>query len=141
MANIWKTWIRASYLMRIIIALSYGLSVFGTPLSHTCKLGDKDVHNHHSECTYHQPEGNSCAEVRLISNQISHYDNKDQSPNTYCAACLYSNISKSFKANSTISLVSIETSARVQILPQLNFTKQLECLSSISLRAPPSITS
>ena len=140
MAYIWKKWLTAPGGIRIILALLYLFVTFSIPLSHTCQLADKDVHSHHSECTNHRHEDGNLIELRLASSQ-SNCDNKNQPNSTYCSACLYSLTSKAFKFCSNASLCSTQTVVRTQILPRLDFTKQLEWFSSVSLRAPPSITS
>lgn len=142
MANIWKKWLTNPGGMRVVLALFYGLATFGIPLSHTCKLTDRDVHNRHSECANHKLQSDSYAEVQhtttFSQNSLS---DKTDSHNLYCPACLYLLTSKVFKFRSNTSVCSIEAAVRIQIRSQLNFTKQLEWLSSISLRAPPGITS
>jgi len=142
MTNIWKKWLTNPGGIRIVLALLYGLAMFGIPLSHTCQLADKDVHNHHSGCTGHRLLSDEHVEVQSVTafNQNG-LTEKDKSHNLHCPACLYSLTSKAFKLYSNASLYPIQTVVRTQILPQLDFTKQLEWFSSISLRAPPSITS
>lgn len=142
MADIWKKWLINSGGMRVVLALLYLLATFGIPLNHTCKLSDKDGYNYHSECINHQLQSDSYVEVQHTTtfNQNSLSD-KTETHNLYCPACLFSLTSKAFRFCSNASLYSIQTVVRTQVLPQLNFTKQLEWLSSISLRAPPVITS
>ena len=140
MADIWKKWLNNPGGMRVILAFLYLLATFGIPLSHTCQLADKDIHRRYSECTNHRHEDCNLTELRLVSSQ-SNCDNKNQPHSTYCSACLYSLTSKAFKFYSNASLYPIQTVVRTQILPQLDFIKQLEWLSLVSLRAPPGITS
>jgi len=45
MANIWKKWITAPRGIRIVFTSLYLLVTFGSPLSHTCHLADKNVHH------------------------------------------------------------------------------------------------
>ena len=140
MADIWKKWLKNPGGMRVVLAFLYLLATFGVPLSHTCQLADKDIHHRYSECTNHLHESCNLTGLRLVFSQ-SNCDDKNQPHSTYCSACLYSLTSKTFRLCSNASLCSTQTVIRTQILPQLDFTKQLEWLSSISLRAPPSITS
>ena len=140
MADIWKKWLKNPGGMRVVLAFLYLLATFGVPLSHTCQLADKDIHHRYSECTSHRHENDNLTELRLAYSQ-SDCDNTNQPRSTYCSACLYSLTSKAFKLYSNASLYSIQTVVRTQIVPQFDFTKQLEWLSSVSLRAPPSITS
>ena len=142
MANIWKNWFEVPGGMRIVLTLLYGLATFGIPLNHTCELSGKDVHNCHSEYASHQLHSDSYFEVHHTATfNPNNLSDKTDSHDMYCLACLYSLTSKDFKLFSNTSLGSIQTVVRTQILPQLNFTKQLEWLILISLRAPPSITS
>ena len=140
MADIWKKWLKNPGWMRVVLAFLYLFTTFGTPLSHTCQLADKDIHRRYSECTNHRHEGCNLTGLRLASSQ-SDCDNKNQPHSTYCSACLYSLTAKAFKFCSNASLYSIQAVVRTQILPQLNFTKQLEWFCSAPLRAPPSIAS
>ena len=141
MADIWKKWLKNPGGMRVVLAFLYLLATFGVPLSHTCQLADKDGYNYHSECTSYQLHNDSYVEVHLTAFNQNNLSEKADSHNLYCPACLYSLTCKAFRVCSNGSLYSIQTVVRTQILPQLDFTKQLEWLSSISLRAPPSITS
>lgn len=140
MANIWKKWLINPGGMRVVLALLYMLAVFGIPLNHTCQLADKDIHNHHSECTNHRQGDDNFVKVRIVSNQAN-CDNNNQSHSTYCSACLYLLTSKTFKFCSNASLCSTQAVVRTQVLPQLSFIKQLEWFCSAPLRAPPCITS
>ena len=142
MANIWEKWVAATGGMRSILALLYALTVFGIPLSHTCKLSYRDVHDRHSECSSHLLYNDSNVEVHHTAtfNQNSLSDKTD-SHELYCPACLFSLTSKAFKLYSNTSLCSIQTVVRTQVLPQLSFTKQLKWFCSAPIRAPPSITS
>jgi hypothetical protein len=141
MADIWKKPLTNPGGIRIILALLYGLATFGIPLSHTCQLADKDIH-HHSECTSHLLHSDSNVEVHhtAIFNQNS-LSEKADSHDMYCPACLYLLNYKSFKPGLMVSLISIEITAKLHILSQINFTKQFVLLSSIALRAPPIIPS
>ena len=142
MANIWKKWFTNPGGMRMVLALLYLFATFGIPLSHTCKPADKDLHNYHTERASHQLQSDSFVELHhtAIFNQNGLSDKTD-SHELYCPACLYSRTSKVFKVCSNVSLYSIQTVARIQVLPQLSFTKQFEWFCSAPLRAPPSITS
>ena len=139
MTGIWKKQFTNHGGMRVILALLYLLATFGIGLNHTCQLVDENAHNKHRECANHKHEDDNFVETRFVFSQAD-CENKNQSRSVYCAACLYSLISKTFKLRSKISLCSIETTVRIQILPEFNFTKQLEWFSSIYLRAPPCIT-
>ena len=141
MADVWKKWVAATGGMRSILVLLYVLTVFGIPLSHTCKLSGKDVHNYHSEYTSRQLHSDSYVEVQSATafNQNG-LTKTAESHDLYCPACLFSLTSKAFRACSNVSLCSTQTVVGTQILPQLNFTKQLEWFYSAPLRAPPSIT-
>ena len=68
-------------------------------------------------------------------------DSKVLSSKQYCLACLYSLTSKPSKLSSAASLVSVEAVVSIRVVRRLNFAKQLEWLSSVSIRAPPTITS
>ena len=140
MANIWKKWFTNSGGMRVVLVLLCLFVTFSIPLNHTCQLGNKDLYDCHSVCSSYQETEGNFAEARFVPNQAS-YEGEDQCHSTYCLACLYSLTSKAFKFCSNASLYSIQAVVRTQILPQLDFTKQFEWLSSVSLRAPPSITS
>ena len=142
MTDIWKKWLKNPGGMRVVLAFLYLFATFGVPLNHTCKLSDKDRHNYNLECTSHQLQNDNHIEVHYttIFNQNSLSDRTD-SHNLYCPACLYSLTSKTLKLCSNSSVCSTQAVVRTQILPQLNFTKQLEWLSSVSLRAPPNIVS
>ena len=142
MGNIWKKWFTNPGGMRVVLALLYGLATFGIPLGHTCQLADKDIHLRHLECSSHLLGNNSYAEVHHTAtfNQNSLSDKTDFH-DLYCPVCLYSLTSKAFKLCSKASLYSTQTVVRTQVLPQLNFIKQLEWFCSAPLRAPPSIAS
>ena len=142
MVNVLKKNFTSHGQMRVVLALLYLLTTLSIPLSHTCQLAEKDAHNHHTECIGHQFQSNKCAEahsaVALDQNDITE---TAKSQNHCCPACLYLLISKASKFCSNASLYSTQTVKRTQPLLQLGFTKQLEWLCSVSLRAPPSITS
>ena len=142
MTNIWKKWFTNRGGMRVVLVLLYLLATFGIPLSHTCKLAYKDVHNCHLERASHQLHSDSFVEVHhtVIFNQNS-FSGKTDAHDLYCPACLYSLTSKTFKLCSNTSLCSTQTVVKTQVLPQLSFIKQLEWFCSAPLRAPPSITS
>ena len=142
MANIMKKWVTATWGIRVILAFLYLFATFGIPLSHTCQLTDKDIHNRHLECSSHLPGDDSYAEVHYtaVFNQNSLSDTTD-SHDLYCPVCLYSLTPKAFKLCSNTSLCSTQNVVRTQILPELIFIKQLEWFCSAPLRAPPSIIS
>ena len=137
MTNIWKKWLTGRGGMRVVLALLYLFATFGIPLSHTCKLGDKDGHNYHSECTSHQLQSDSSVEVHHTAFNQNILSDRTDSHDLYCPACLYSLTSKAFKLYSNTSLYSAQTVVRTQVLPQLSFIKQLEWFCSAPLRAPP----
>ena len=142
MANIWKNWLKALGGLRVVLALLYLLATFSIPLSHTCHLADKDVHNYCSGCTGRGLLSDEHIEVQcvVVYNQNDTTETA-KSHNKCCLACLYSLTSKAFKFYSNASLCSIKTVVKTQVLPQLSFTKQLEWFCSAPLRAPPSIAS
>ena len=142
MANVWNKRLTYPGGMWVLLAFLYLFSTFSIPLGHTCKLSYRDIHDHHSECTSHQLHSGSYVEMHHTTTfNRNSLPGKTNSHDLCCPACLYSLTSKAFKFCSNTSLYSIQTVVRTQTLPQLDFTKQLEWLSSISLRAPPSIIS
>ena len=142
MANIWKRRLVNSRGTGIILVFLYVFSTLGIQLSHTCQPFDGDTDHRHSECSGHLLQGDSDVEAHhtTIFNQ-NNLSEKADPHGLCCPACLYSLTSKTFKLYSNTSLCSTQTVIRTQALPQLSFTKQLECLYSALLRAPPSITS
>ena len=142
MAAFLKKWVAATGGMRSILALLYVLTVFGIPLSHTCQLADKGLHHCHLECSSCLLHSDEHVEVQCVA--VCNQNDTTETAKSHdqcCLACLFSLTSKTFKLYSNTSLCSTQTVVRTQILPQLDFTKQFEWLSSISLRAPPGITS
>lgn len=137
MADIWKKCLKNPRGMRIILVLSYLLTTFGIPLTHTCELADNDIHHYQSNCDGHQLH---CDEPTVTA--FYQYDSAetDESHDQYCMACLHSITSKTFKLCSD-SLYATQTVVRNQVLPQSSFVMQLQWLSSAPLRAPPSMTS
>ena len=138
MTDIWKKWLTNPRQMRVAVALLYLLTSFDIPLSHTCQLADKSLHNCHSGCTSHLLHSDEHIEVQSVTgfNQNG-LSETNKSHNMHCPVCLYSLTSKTFKLYSNTSLCSTQTAVRTQILPQLSFTKQLEWFCSNPLRAPP----
>ena len=141
MANIWKKGLVNSMRMRVALALLYLLATFAIPISHTCTLSNKDGNNYHSECISHHQQSDSSVELHYTVFNQNILSGKTNSHELYCPACLYSLTYKAFKFCSKTSLCSIKTVIRIQVLPQLSFTKQLEWFCSAPLRAPPSMTS
>ena len=142
MANIMKKGATATWGMRLIVALLYGLATFGIRLSHTCQFADKYIHHRHFECLSHQLGNDSYVEVHhtAVFNQ-NRLSDKTDSHDLRCPVCLYSLTSKAFKLCSNTSSYSTQTAVRTHILPQLIFIKQLEWFCSAPLRAPPHIAS
>ena len=141
MVNIWKKWFANPGGMRVVLVLLYLLATFDIPLSHTCQLTDKNVHNHNSECTSHLLQSNSYVEVHHTAFNQNSLSGKTDAHDLYCPACLYLLTSKTAKLCSNTSLCSTQNVVRTQVLPQLSFIRQLEWFCSAPLRAPPSITS
>lgn len=140
MKKTWKKWVYATMGMRLVLAFLYSFVSLTISLNHTCNLACHNTLEYHQECTNHQHDCDNMAGIRLVFNEANS-SSKIHSDNTYCSACLYSLLAKSSRLSPKASLVIIETPSRIKILPQLYFTKQFEWLSSVSLRAPPVITS
>jgi len=140
MKKIWKNWVTASQGMRVILAFLYTFISLTISLNHTCHLAcHKTSECHHEYTTY--CHGLSCdAESKTVLCEISSTD-IICTDSQYCAACLYSLLAKSSEISQKISPVAIEAPSIIQILPQSNFIKQSEYLSSVSLRAPPDFIS
>ncbi len=136
MKKIWKKWIAASCRMRLVLAFFYTFIFPAISLNHTCHPACHGTLGCHQECTnlkhdFKSAAANRTALYEVSSNIASCPDDK------YCAACHHSFLTKSIQPSQTVLPVTIEALCRIEILPQLNFFKQLEYLSSISLRAPP----
>jgi hypothetical protein len=134
MKKMWKKWVATTAGMRLALAFLYSFVSLAISLNHTCSL------EYHQECTNHQHGYNNIARIRLVFDEAN-FSSKIHFDNTHCSACLYSLLLKSSKLSPKTTPVAIETPGRIQIVPQLTFSKQPEHLSSISLRAPPSIAS
>jgi len=140
MKKIWKRWVTASWGTRVILAFLYTYISLTISLHHTCHLACHKTSECHHEYTTHC-HGLSCnAESKTVLCEISSTD-IICTDSQYCAACLYSLLDKSSEISQKISPVAIKAPSIIQILPQSNFIKQSEYLSSVSLRAPPGIIS
>jgi hypothetical protein len=128
----------ASYRMRAVIALLYGLVNFAAPLNHTCYSMKEYPHGcnlEESNCHFSEE---SCAGTHLgIELNKNGSKNKVLSDRGRCPACLFSLISKLYKLNQATLQILGEDVVKVQFVYPLNFTKQFEWLSSAPLRAPP----
>jgi hypothetical protein len=131
-----------SCVLRIVIALLYGLINVTVLVNHTCYSVKENPHSCCLEDSIYQSADESRYgvgfEIELNQNGFSstvltHRKN--------CLACLYSLISKLYKLNQAIPQVFCEDAAKVRFINQLSFEKQFEWLSSAPLRAPPIFTS
>jgi len=140
MKKVWKKWVTASWEMRVILAFLYTYISLTISLNHTCHLA---CHNT-AECHYEYTNlchGLSCdAESKTVLCEIGS-TGIICTDSQYCATCLYSLLAKSSEISQKVLPIAIEVVSISQILPQLNFIKQSEHLSSVSLRAPPSTIS
>ena len=139
MKQVSKKWSIKSRGMRVILAFLYLLAFFFVPLKHTWQVPGNDVHNHQFDCNDHQSHCDEHAGIRLVT-AFYQFDSAetDKSHDQHCMACLHS---LTFKLCSNTSLRATQIVVRTQVLPQLNFIKQLEWFCSAPLRAPPSIAS
>ena len=138
MFNIWVKWVAASGGTKLILAFLYAFASLNFSLNHTCRPSSKDVYCCQSESASHQSQTDGHAVVQSItvfSQSTSSTENK--SNDLYCLACLYSLTSKAFKLCSNTSICLAQVIFLTQFISQLSFKKQLECLTSVSLRAPP----
>ena len=138
MFNIWVKWVAASGGTRLILAFLYAFVSLNVSLNHTCRPSSKDVYCCHSESASHQSQidGHVAAQSITVFNQNTSAT-ENNSNDLYCLACLYSLTSKAFKLYSNTSVCLAQVIFHTQFISQLSFTKQLECLTSVSLRAPP----
>lgn len=140
MKKIWKRWFTANREARIILAFLYTYISLTISLNHTCHQACHKRPECHHEYTTHCHDFSCDVESKTVLCEIG-------SPSTtctdsqYCPACLYSLLAKSSEISQKVLPIVIEVVSISQILPQLNFTKQSEYLSSVSLRAPPCIIS
>jgi len=140
MKKIWENWVAASQGMRLILVFLYAFISLTISLNHTCYLACNKTLGCHQECTNHSHGLSNNAESKTVLCEIGSAgiicpDSQ------YCAACLYSLLAKSSRLSPKVLPVTIEAPSIIQVLPQFNFIKQFEYLSSVSLRAPPNITS
>lgn len=137
MLVIWKKWRINPGGWRVVLTFLYLLTTVVIPLRHTCQSG-RNVGCGHTECTKHQFEHACYAGVQPTPAFKQNGLSETGKPNDLlCPACLYLLISKTFKVCSNTSLYTTQTVVRVHVLSQLTFTRQLEWLCSVPLRAPP----
>lgn len=140
MKMIWKKWIAASWGTRIILAFLYSYISLTIPLNHTCNLYSHKASDCHADGVNHCHEMSGSSEIKSALGGISP-ERTLQTNSQYCAACLYSLLTKSHGPNPKVLPVTIDAPLLIEILPRLNFIKQSEYLYSVSLRAPPSTIS
>jgi hypothetical protein len=140
MKMIWKKWITASWGTRIILAFLYLYISLTISLNHTCNLYSHKASGCYADGVNHCHEMSGSSEIKTALGEISS-ERTLQTNSQYCAACLYSLLTKSHGPSPKILSVTIDASSSIKILLQLDFIKQSEYLSSVSLRAPPSIIS
>jgi len=140
MKKIWKKWVAANKGTRIILAFLYTYISLTISLNHTCHLACHKTSEYHHEYT-NLCHGLSCdSEGKTVLCEIG--PASIICPDSqYCPACLYSLLAKSSRLSPKVLPITIEAPSIIQVLAQFNFIKQFEYLSSVSLRAPPSITS
>jgi hypothetical protein len=138
MKKIWKKLTVESRGTRVVFAFLYTYISLTISLDHTCNPAFHQTVEYHQECTNHSHGFGSHPEIQkaFAKNASAGIICTDSQ---YCAACLYSLLAKSSRLSRKVLLVAIEVSFIIQVLPQYNFIKQDEYLSSVSLRAPPSI--
>lgn len=127
---------------RITMAVAYLIVTFIITLNHTCGLGE--TYSKHSYCSKsdHHCSCKFCTNLRFdVALKQNNCAPKALFNQDLCTACLYSIASKSTQINTKRTLVNIEVSTSSQILPLSRVVKRSEHLSSVSLRAPPTITS
>ena len=135
-------WVRKYKAMPIAIAVVYLVVTFITPLNHTCGLGE--IQSKHSCFTNsdHNCSGEFNTNLRFdIAAKQNQRGSKTLSHQDLCIACLYSTIFKYTQVNTKTTFIAIEVSSPFQISPLSRIAKRREWLFSVSLRAPPIITS
>ena len=120
----------------IAAAFIYLFTTFTVPLTHTCNLPTKHCHLHNGYCC--EPHTGPSLQVGL--DRDNGIERTLVCGNT-CAGCLYSITSKFTHLNGGKALISTKLSASFRPLPDSPVIKQHDRLSSISLRAPPSLPS
>jgi len=143
MSGFLKKWANKGHkTTRITMAVACLFVTITIPLNHTCELGETYPEHSHFSKSGHHCSGESHSNIRFdIALKQKHCEPKALSHQDLCMACLYSIISKSTQINTGTALVNIEVSTSSQTLPLSRVVKRSEYLSSVSLRAPPTITS
>jgi len=131
--------------MRYFYMGNPGYTTLAIHFHHTCYQNSKKAHiciSKCSGCCHLHKDGltlTNIDDLSLTDHSIS--NNRDISYDGICLACLYSATAKSSAPNIVTPLLSIQASLPAQVSPESSFTKRLEWLSSILLRAPPAIIS
>lgn len=142
MSGFLKKWATGHKTARVATAVAYLLVIIATPLNHTCELCEACSKHPHFGNSGHHCSGEFCTNQRFdVALQQNNCAPKALSNQDLCMACLYSIVSKSTQINTGAALVNIEVSTSSQILPLSRVVKQSARFFSISLRAPPTITS
>lgn len=140
MIAIWKKCISASRGTRVTLAFLYVSISLTIPLDHTCNLYNHKESDCHADSVNHCHVISCSSEIKTALGEIIS-EKTLQNNSGYCVACFYSLMAKSHGSSLEVLPIKIDAPWLMEILPQLDFIKQSEYLSSVSLRAPPIIIS
>jgi len=133
---VWKKGIIVSWGTRIFLAFLYAYASLSVSLNHTCNLYSHKASDFHANSVNHCHENSDCTDIEPASGEI-HLAGTLNTDSQYCAICHYSLLAKSSESIQKVLTVAIDVLSIIEIFPQLDYFKQSEHLSSISLRAPP----